>query len=474
MQNVPKIVGQRLKAAIPASNHPDANVLTAFAERSLAEGERAVVLEHLGRCSDCRDIVALALPATEPVQAIASPSRSGWLTWPSLRWRLATAGIVAIAALGVVQYHRGGRSLSQASTAPARFEVAAKEARNQPLASPATATTDKKADSSQASSSPGLANSMNAANATGDKVARIVPGEAPTTVVPQVNLSRSANSVIGGTLPHGPRMPNQWQQQKDFPNQASGPASSSPFAKQQGAGDLSANVQPPGVSQTVEVGSQSAQLDTQGQDMNAIQLEERQSKDQPAASPPPSGEDYAAARVGKAKPAGSAPSASGAALASTVATPMPSQATDSELLTLSAPVPRWTIDSTGVLQRSFDQGATWQAVNVNANPAYFTNATSLQISGKTSRSKARKVLSPTFRAVAATGTDVWAGGSGGALYHSGDAGDHWTRVVPASAGAILSGDIVSLEFGDMQHGKVSTSTPEVWTTSDAGQTWQKQ
>jgi len=57
-----------------------------------------------------------------------------------------------------------------------------------------------------------------------------------------------------------------------------------------------------------------------------------------------------------------------------------------------------------------------------------------------------------------TGTDVWAGGSGAILYHSQDAGDHWTRVMPASSGATLTGDIVSLEFLDMQHGKVSTST----------------
>jgi photosystem II stability/assembly factor-like uncharacterized protein len=51
---------------------------------------------------------------------------------------------------------------------------------------------------------------------------------------------------------------------------------------------------------------------------------------------------------------------------------------------------------------------------------------------------------------------------------------HWARVVPASANARLSGDILSLEFPDQQHGRVVTATPEVWTTDDGGQTWLKQ
>jgi photosystem II stability/assembly factor-like uncharacterized protein len=46
--------------------------------------------------------------------------------------------------------------------------------------------------------------------------------------------------------------------------------------------------------------------------------------------------------------------------------------------------------------------------------------------------------------------------------------------VPAAAGAALTGDILSLEFPDPQHGKVSTSAAEIWITADDGQTWQKQ
>jgi photosystem II stability/assembly factor-like uncharacterized protein len=79
-----------------------------------------------------------------------------------------------------------------------------------------------------------------------------------------------------------------------------------------------------------------------------------------------------------------------------------------------------------------------------------------------------------FRAVAAAGLEVWVGGSGSMLYHSLDGGENWTRVLPSSNGVALRGDITSLEFPDPQHGSVSTSNSELWTTSDGGQSWRKQ
>jgi photosystem II stability/assembly factor-like uncharacterized protein len=266
-------------------------------------------------------------------------------------------------------------------------------------------------------------------------------------------------------------MLNQWQQQNAVQNQAAAAAPSSAFANPQDAGNVSANMRLPVVPETVAVESQSSQLDTQAQTLDRSQIDTRQATARPAASQQ-SGDDYAMARVGKAKPAEAAPDANSGVVANRVATPAVPQATDGAVLASSAPVPRWTINSTGGLERSLDQGTTWQVINVNANPVYFTAATSAQIPG--SASKVQKDASPVFRAVAASGVDVWAGGAGGALYHSQDAGDHWTRVLPTSSRAILTGDIISLEFSDMEHGKVSTSNAEVWTTTDNGQTWQKQ
>jgi hypothetical protein len=143
-------------------------------------------------------------------------------------------------------------------------------------------------------------------------------------------------------------------------------------------------------------------------------------------------------------------------------------------------LPRWTITSAGGLARSFDQGKTWQDVDVNASPTpaagFVSYETAKAAPAKEDYKKALKAAAAPviFRAVAALGPEVWAGGSNGALYHSVDAGGHWTPVVPSSVGTILSGDILVLDFSDAQHGKVRTSTSEVWITSDGGQTWQKQ
>jgi len=488
MQNVPEIVRRRLKAATPSADHssgsylfghhPDANALTAFAERSLGQGERVLVLEHLGRCSDCRDIVALALPAMEPVATALRPAATGWLTWPALRWGFVAAGIVAIAALGVVEYQP--RPATTASSARARVEVAGREsspAKDPSLASPVYSARTKKAANIAAPAPYALTDAAGATDATlSEKKSRLWAKQPPATV-PRPQTGSRHGMVVGGPrggpLTNGPGMPNQWQQQNAVQNQAAAATPSSPFAQPQAAGNLSANMHVPAVAETVEVESQSSQLATQSQTLDASPIDARQATAQPAA-PAQLGEDYAMARVGKAKPAGAASGATSGAVASRVATPAVPQATGGLVLASSGPVPRWTINSTGGLERSLDQGTTWQVVNVNANPMYFTAATSEQVPGSTSRTKVQKDAFPVFRAVAASGIDVWAGGTGGALYHSQDAGDHWTRVVPTSSRAILTGDIISLEFSDMEHGKVSTSNAEVWTTTDNGQTWQKQ
>ena len=71
--------------------HPDAEMLGAFAEQALSATERDGVLQHLALCEDCRDVVALALPAMDltvtPVEAeseavrtpIPDKTRANWL-----------------------------------------------------------------------------------------------------------------------------------------------------------------------------------------------------------------------------------------------------------------------------------------------------------------------------------------------------------------------------------------------------------
>ena len=177
-------------------------------------------------------------------------------------------------------------------------------------------------------------------------------------------------------------------------------------------------------TQTVEVGAQ-AQAPVETATVEARQLVPGRAKD--AAAEPASG-------VGGGTGAGFAP---GAATAS--------QSRAAIYLPMAAP--RWTLTSEGTLQRSLDFGRTWQTVQLAS-----------QVS---------------FRALAASGKDIWVGGSKGALYHSSDAGQHWRQVQPIAAGQALTDDIIGVEFPDAIRGKLTTSGQETWTTEDGGQTWRK-
>ena len=102
---------------------------------------------------------------------------------------------------------------------------------------------------------------------------------------------------------------------------------------------------------------------------------------------------------------------------------------------------RWSISNNGEVQVAHTGGAPWTTVAI-----------------------AKGVR---FRAVSTIGTDVWAGGSGGALYHSTDGGATWVRVAVGT-----TEDIVRVEFRDAQHGSVTTALGERWVTEDGGKSWE--
>ena len=101
-------------------------------------------------------------------------------------------------------------------------------------------------------------------------------------------------------------------------------------------------------------------------------------------------------------------------------------------------------DSRGVVQRSTDGGQSWRTVPLSENVS--------------------------FRAVAAAGRDVWAGGSGGTLFHSSDGGAHWTSVSDFG----ISGDIIRIDVRGEAEVQVVTSAGEDWRSADGGQHWNRQ
>jgi hypothetical protein len=400
MQDVPQFVLKRLRETAVAGSHPDADLLTAFAEQSLPVSEKARVIEHLAACGNCRDVVALVLPATEiEVSPVSSTRvRSVWLGLPLLRWGALAAGLTILISVGVLQYsHRrnGDMVASNRSREIASLPSAAKSASSTQTASPQTEA--------------------------GTQPSAVLDSPAPSGQQAAVEVSPRDRAAGRRSVFARPRQ------------KAKNPVSQ-------------------------QVAQNEAQLlPDAGNVTNLRSFDVVKAKDP--------------------VPAQSTSSNVPASLAS--ATPLQT----SPSLMLRA-LPRWMVSSSGVLQRSFDRGNTWEKVNPALSQPQMSGYAPAQPavgapqanSPQLSPSKAAVAADPgvLFRAVAALGLEVWAGASGGVLYHTSDGGGHWTRVTPSIAAAGLTGDIIGIQFADPQHGTISTSNAELWTTSDSGQTWQKQ
>lgn len=467
MQDVPKIVLKRLQESSAAGNHPDADLLTAFAEQSLAESERARVMDHLARCSDCREALARSVPAMELVAVAASaaaasttPARSRWFAWPVLRWGVAAAGIVAIASIGIVQYRQWHRNDNLVSSLASHSEpTAAPQALPQSLPayelqeSARQAEKEKQAQIEKQAQAQSWALSNRADNSAGNMLVLPTNPAAPRAmrVAPSGTAAGGRSGSAGGAAPKiAPSAPSNTFAVSSGSKGATPETAAKPAPNASAAQPSEAEASS---SQTVEVQEPPAAPAPAAKAQASDQLDEKQ-KELP--SPSDSSKDLS---VLKGKDVAAAQVTSGTQRMS----------------------PRWSISADGALQRSFDDGKTWLDVNVNselvsgASKAASNAANPYeQDSLMKKKVEAQPSPSPVFRAVSAQGAEIWAGGSAAMLYHSADYGAHWTRVLPFSSGAALTGDITSIEFSDPQHGRVITSAREVWITSDDGQSWHRQ
>ena len=466
MEHVPKIVLKRLQETSAPGPHPDADLLTAFAEQSLAESERARVMDHLARCGDCREVLSLALPAMELVAVAASstpasttPARSRWFTWPVLRWGVAAAGIIALASIGVVQYRQRQQNHTLVSSLASRNETTA--APQPPLPQPAPAyevqesvrqaEKEKQAQIEKQAREQNWALSNRADNSAENMLVRPTNPASPEARAMRVAPSgtsaggRIRSGSAGGVAPKvAPSAPSNTFAIANASKSATPQAAAKPAARTTAAQSAEASSS----SQTVEVQeSQAAPLTPTAKAQASDQLDEKQ-KELPSQS-----DSSKSLSVLKGKNVAAAKSASG-----------------------TRRIPRWSISADGALQRSLDDGKTWLDVNVNSElPSGASKmAVTAEPENRKKKVQAQPSPSPVFRAVSAQGAEVWAGGSAAMLYHSADYGAHWTRVLPFSSGAALTGDITSVEFSDPQHGRVLTSAGEVWITADDGQSWRQQ
>jgi hypothetical protein len=342
MTNFTDIVTRRLQVAPQPEEHPDANLLSGFAEKSLSSQDRLQLLEHLAQCGHCRDVVSLAAP--NPVAAegtVLVPSHIPlWLRWPILRWGALAACLVIV---GTAVTLRLGNQ-RQTETVSDGHQTAPEAAQ------------EKATSSAPARADLGPAASVGTRRHRSQKLSMAKPTE---------SADEDQEELAHGGDPTGTA-------EATLMADATAPAEAVPGRAKEavaGSSDTGASESP---ANQIETGAMSRS---------------------------------------------------------------------------SSLVPRWTLSSDGILQRSLDSGRTWQQIQISSSAA--------------------------FRALAATGLDIWVGGSGGVLYHSADAGEHWVQVRPVADGEYLTADILGVEFADALHGKLTVLGRETWTTADAGLTWQR-
>ncbi|HKN70883.1 MAG TPA: zf-HC2 domain-containing protein [Terriglobales bacterium] len=463
MTEVPKIVYDRLRAALPdragpEQAHPEADLLTAFAEQALSATERDGVLDHLALCGDCREAIALALPAadmvaapiateTEAVRAtsIRTESERNFLTafaWPGLRWAALAAG-VAVAA-SVLLMHPGKLNQATLSSVNRPVTTTAPPASAPQIAPPSVPASS--IPSSSVASSPKDQSAISVRTSARTNEARpnsemrpfkkLNAGEA---VTPSLQAER-------GML---------LAENKDKSAQA-GKWAAAPSA---GALALDASTSRR-ATETVEVSGAAAAVEVAPSADDTLMARNETpaiEKAKPALQEPAlpekemkvNGQQNTQAAVvsGLAKPQARA-MMSAAKLASPVSQSLARRVT-------------WVITG-GILQRSPDSGQSWQDALRADHP---------------------------LLCYASHDEDVWAGGLAGTLFHSADGGVTWVQVQPSIKAQQLSSDVTHIDVrgnvrGDVRgdvHGGIhgpaeivlSTSTGEIWSSADGGKTWEK-
>src|SRR5215469_4920754 len=99
-QNLPKPMFEALGRQPLPTDHPSADVLTAFAENALLGDEYGRTQDHLSRCGECREIVFLATSTGDkPLQGEqVAAAYAAQRRMPRLVWGMSiAAGVLVVA-----------------------------------------------------------------------------------------------------------------------------------------------------------------------------------------------------------------------------------------------------------------------------------------------------------------------------------------------------------------------------------------
>ena len=488
--SIPSAVRERLRAGrLESASHPDANLLSAFAENALSAGERAQVMEHVAVCTACREVLAFAMPEEEEAASASRTNALGFrrlaLSWNAARWT-ALAATAAVLVTVVFLYRVQPRPEYRMASAPAASQRAAsnagkasEEKTTQPAAAPSVAEREKLA---QPAEKKELARDQ-------EPVTKTLADNFKNQLAAK---SRSASSAeLNGSLPKLADAESQKMASLDR-RQLSQDEKQAQFDKLSSAQGALAQ------RQTMASAPQASAAAGNPTSLTTADAAQSYAASNEIRNAPPSRPDVAGGAAGAAapKPAPAASETSGlyrinAAAANKAKSPP--QASESAAVTPEAPALQTQNTNTGQnygnggassnlrvngrmleelpipakwrlqrdrVQRSLDGGATWNDIPI-----------------------ANKIA---FNAIAAAGNQVWAAGSGAVLYHSSDAGATWSVQWSYARDATAQNAvrypaaparIYKLDISDALNGgfwvKVGGSAPQefLFTSNDGGKHW---
>ncbi len=412
------------------------------------EREQALVLNHLSQCADCREVAALMIPADAVMAEPAHVAKAGrWISWPILRWGALAAVLGAVTLLVFLHPAGWGRKseiskLTPPPAPPGNVVASPNAGVSLPSVPPPAGTAQAMAQMKARESASGamafkkapaphrdLALSNPSGRLLAQQHATVMasirpPVELREENAPAVGMSRRESLGDGARSVAAPPI-----------LVPAAPAGETVAASGQ-AGKMTAETSSPAIphsvtqsvtdtAETQALGGTNPNATATGGNPDATPRPATAAKSAPSAAPQPSAQ--AAARA----------SILGLGAFSSVSRPR-----------TSPPAPVWSISSDGRVQRSDDGAKTFHSFEV-----------------------AHGIK---FQAVAARGNEVWAGGSGGALYHSTDSGATWTQFPINSEGNTITEAITAIQIPDPQHLIIITASGTGWVSPDGGQHWQKQ
>lgn len=490
--SIPSIVRERLRVVPPngAAAHPDANLLSAFAENTLSTSERTQLMDHLAACADCRNVLALALPEIEEtvLPKTLRPAARFAFHWASARW-LTLAATAAVLVAVVVVYRVQPASDSnvalmkkQATAAPQAVATRQAEAAQPAAKTSAPAVAEKERKDFRTEETAVVGGAVESKIQNLDKHAAVANSLADNAKTADLEAARDQKLALALRASAPQRIISPQQQLGQLNGNASPLAQNAPAGPAKKSDDASsaaiANAFSISPRESLKPGTLPANTNLYNSARAAsappalggvpqLPRNARTAMAKAAPAPPTADTFYAGnafAKTGEVAPRSTSETVEVTAQAPMLQTENANLAQVQEagkakaVTTLPAPA-RWRVRK-GRVQHSPDGGASWSDVNI-----------------------ARAV---TFHQVSAAGDQVWAGGSNAVLYHSSDGGATWAaqwsyaRDASAKDSARYPqapASITQIIFSDERYGQMRVrvhSKPAqsfFFTSSDGGQTW---